>query len=209
MKKTTGWKRGFTLIELLVVIAIIGILAAIIIPSIRGALRTATKTRAQRQVQDLDGALKRYFAEYGRMPISADLMRAKTDLHYNEAKEQSGVIEVLINAEGVSANLNPKRIVFLDLDPKDFGVKTVPEMLIQLKSKGYRDPWGNPYGLLLDVNFDDAVTGSWTLSLGKTSVQIANLRVKTAVYSLGDPEDEEAGKYPPTGKSPFPPFKTW
>ena len=209
MKTTTDWKRGFTLIELLVVIAIIGILAAIIIPSIRGALRTATKTRAQRQVQDLDGALKRYFAEYGRMPISADLMRAKTDLHYNEAKEQSGVIEVLINAEGVSANLNPKRIVFLDLDPKDFGVKTVPEMLIQLKSKGYRDPWGNPYGLLLDVNFDDAVTGSWTLSLGKTSVQIANLRVKTAVYSLGDPEDEEAGKYPPAGKSPFPPFKTW
>lgn len=53
MKKSTGWKRGFTLIELLVVIAIIGLLAAIIIPSIRGALRTATKTRAQRQIQDL------------------------------------------------------------------------------------------------------------------------------------------------------------
>ena len=52
MKKTTGWQRGFTLIELLVVIAIIGILAVIIIPSIRGALRSATKTRAQRQVQE-------------------------------------------------------------------------------------------------------------------------------------------------------------
>ncbi|MGD9613610.1 MAG: type II secretion system protein [Kiritimatiellia bacterium] len=209
MKNTTVWKRGFTLIELLVVIAIIGILAAIIIPSIRGALRTATKTRAQRQVQDLDGALKRYFAEYGRMPISADLMRAKTDLHYSEAKDQAGVIEVLINAEGIDANLNPKHIAFLDLDPKDFGVKTVPEMLVELKSDGYRDPWGNPYGLLLDVNFDDAITGSWTLSLGKTSVQIANLRVKTGVYSLGDPEDEAAGKYLPTGSNPFPPFKTW
>ena len=122
MKKTTGWQRGFTLIELLVVIAIIGILAVIIIPSIRGALRSATKTRAQRQVQDLDVALKRYFSEYGRMPVSADLMRAKSDLHYNEAKEQSGVIEVLINADGIDVNLNPRKITFLDLDPKDFGV---------------------------------------------------------------------------------------
>ena len=169
MKKTTGWQRrlaprnaGFTLIELLVVIAIIGILAMIIIPSIRGALRTATKTRAQRQVQDLDTALKRYFSEYGRMPISADLMRAKSDLHYKEAQEQSGVLEVLINAEGIDVALNPKKIVFLDLDPKDFGVKTVAEMLVELKSEGYKDPWGNPYGIFMDVNFDDTITGAWS-----------------------------------------------
>ena len=209
MKKTTGWQRGFTLIELLVVIAIIGILAVIIIPSIHGALRSATKTRAQRQVQDLDVALKRYFSEYGRMPVSADLMRAKSDLHYNEAKEQSGVIEVLINADGIDVNLNPRKITFLDLDPKDFGVKTVAEMLLKLKSDGYKDPWGNPYGIFMDVNFDDAIKGSWSLNLGGTTVQISDLKVKTAVYSLGDPEDEEAGKYPPQGNMPFPPFKTW
>ena len=209
MKKTTGWQRGFTLIELLVVIAIIGILAVIIIPSIRGALRSATKTRAQRQVQDLDTALKRYFSEYGRMPVSADLMRAKSDLHYNEAKEQSGVIEVLINADGIDVNLNPKKITFLDLDPKDFGVKTVAEMLLKLKSGGYKDPWGNLYGIFMDVNFDDAIKGSWSLNLGGTTVQISDLKVKTAVYSLGDPEDEEAGKFPPQGNMPFPPFKTW
>lgn len=209
MKKTTGWKRGFTLIELLVVIAIIGLLAAIIIPSIRGALRTATKTKAQRQVQDLDGALKRYFAEYGRMPISADLMRARTDLHYNEAREQSGVVEILINAEGINTNLNPKGIAFLDLDPKDFGVKTVAEMISRLRGNGYRDPWGNLYGILMDVNFDDTITGSWALNLGRTTAQISNLRQKTAIYSLGDPEDEKAGKYPPSGNNPFPPFKTW
>ena len=59
MKKTTGWQRGFTLIELLVVIAIIGILAVIIIPSIRGALKSAKKARTMSQIQDLDGALKR------------------------------------------------------------------------------------------------------------------------------------------------------
>lgn len=142
------------------------------------------------------------------MPIPADLMRAGTDLFYNEADKQAGVIEVLLNAEGIDPNLNPKGIVFLDLDPKDFGVRTVPEMLVELQ-KGYKDPWGNLYGLFMDVNFDDVITGSWSLGLGKTTVQVSNLRVKTAVYSLGDPEDEEAGKYPPTGTLPFPPFKTW
>lgn len=208
MKRTNGWQRGFTLIELLVVIAIIGVLAAIIIPAIAGALRTATKTRAQGQVQDLDGALKRYFREYGRMPVSADLMRAKTDVHYNEAKDQAAVIEVLINAEGIPDNLNPRHIVFLDLDPASFGVRTVPEMLTALK-KGYKDPWGNLYGLFMDLNFDDQITGSWSLSLGKTTVQISNLRVKTAVYSLGDPKDEENRRYEPPQPLPFPPFKTW
>ena len=209
MKKTTGWQRGFTLIELLVVIAIIGILAVIIIPSIRGALRSATKTRAQRQVQDLDVALKRYFSEYGRMPVSADLMRAKSDLHYNEAKEQSGVIEVLINADGIDVNLNPRKITFLDLDPKDFGVRTVAEMLLKLKSDGYKKRGGNGDGRFMDVKFDEAIKRSWSLNLGGTTVQISDLKVKTAVYSLGDPEDEEAGKYPPQGNMPFPPFKTW
>ena len=208
MKKTTGRKRGFTLIELLVVIAIIGLLAAIVVPSIRGALRMATKSKAQRQVQDLDGALKRYFAEYGRMPISTELMRAGSDLHYSEAAQQSQVVEILINAEGIDAKLNPKGIVFLDLDPKDFGVKTVAQMLLELK-KGYKDPWGNLYGIFMDVNFDDTITGAWAINLGNTSAQVSNLRVKTAVYSLGDPEDEKAGKYPPAGNVPFPPFKTW
>ena len=69
MRKNDKSRTGFTLIELLVVITIIGLLAAILIPSINGAIKAAKRARAMSQIDALDGAIKRYFAEYGKMPV--------------------------------------------------------------------------------------------------------------------------------------------
>jgi len=52
-------QRGFTLIELLVVIAIIGVLAAILIPNILGAIKDARKTA---DVANLKELVKQYIA---------------------------------------------------------------------------------------------------------------------------------------------------
>ena len=59
MRRAHDRSRGFTLIELLVVISIIGLLAAILVPAIVGAVNSAKHSRAMRQVSDLDGAIKR------------------------------------------------------------------------------------------------------------------------------------------------------
>jgi prepilin-type N-terminal cleavage/methylation domain-containing protein len=191
MKSRRGLAAGFTLIELLVVITIIGLLAAIIVPSIKGALNSAKNARAMSQIKDLDGAVKRYFAEYGKMPVPPG-ENGGPDKLYTGA-DQAKVIEILINA---NTNQNPKQLVFLDLDPASFGEKTVQDMLTKLAGgMSYKDPWWpedkddqREYGILMDLNFDDKITGT----------PFGEIRAKVAVYSGGRKKDLTN-----------PPFKTW
>ena len=51
---------GFTLVELLVVMGVIGLLAAIIVPSVNVAFKAAKNAKAMGQVKDLQEACHRY-----------------------------------------------------------------------------------------------------------------------------------------------------
>ena len=95
-------RQGFTLIELLVVIGIIGLLAAIIVPALNGALGTATKARAMQMCRDLQGACQRYFAEYNRMPVPPSPKgprHGEKDVLYSE--DNKDVVDILILSEDV------------------------------------------------------------------------------------------------------------
>ena len=190
MKRQNGFRRGFTLIELLVVIAIIGLLAAILIPTINSALNSAKRARALGQIQDLDGAIKRFIAEYGVPPRPAGVPIGSADVEF-ESSSVGEILDILINNAEIDevARQNPKRIVFLDLDPASFGVKSVDEMLSALK-EGYPDPWGGRYNILLDLNMDDRI-----------NYQGLNIRAKVGVYSLGEPKKEFDRESTP--------YKTW
>lgn len=185
MRRMKTKQTGFTLIELLVVITIISLLAAILIPVIAGALSGGKRARAMSQIKDLDGALKRYFVEYGKMPLPAGQNGGPDQ--WITGVNQAAVIEILIAAK---TNYNHRQVVFLDLDPTSFGVPTTVQMLAALNAGDpYLDPWGNEYGLLLDVNFDDQIDNfnGWGV-----------IRAKTGVYSGGE-----------DGDVLNPPFKTW
>ena len=68
--------RGFTLLELMVVIVIIGVLAALIAPSVLSKVGQAKITAAQSDISSLMNALKMYKLDNGRYPSSDQGLQA-------------------------------------------------------------------------------------------------------------------------------------
>jgi general secretion pathway protein G len=64
-RKTQG---GFTLIEIMVVILILGLLATIVVQSLRGATDKAKRVKAQADLHELQTALDRYYLDSGFYP---------------------------------------------------------------------------------------------------------------------------------------------
>jgi len=66
-------KRGFTLVEIMIVVAIIALLAAIAIPNLLGARRTANEAAAKANVKTLATELETYAAGAGDGAYYADV----------------------------------------------------------------------------------------------------------------------------------------
>jgi general secretion pathway protein G len=61
---------GFTLIEIMVVILILGLLATIVVQSLRGAADKAKRTKAQADISEFKTALDRYYLDNGFYPTT-------------------------------------------------------------------------------------------------------------------------------------------
>ena len=65
MKSRRYNQDGFTLIEIMVVILILGLLATIVVQSLRGAANKAKNTKAQADLAEIKTALDRYYLDNG------------------------------------------------------------------------------------------------------------------------------------------------
>ena len=70
MFKRRSSEHGFTLIELMVVILILGLLATIVVQSLRGATDKAKRTKAMADLSELKTALDRYYIDNGSYPTT-------------------------------------------------------------------------------------------------------------------------------------------
>jgi prepilin-type N-terminal cleavage/methylation domain-containing protein len=171
-------RRGFTLIELLVVIAIIGILAAMLLPVLNHVKQQAYVRKARLEISDLVGAITRYDTAYSHYPTMQD--SGANDFTYAGGSpldnynftgapflgtgvwntNNSEVIAILMDLDkypttglptcNVGHIKNSQQTKFLNAqmvsDPTQPGVG--PDLV-------YRDPWGNPYIISMDLNYND------------------------------------------------------
>jgi general secretion pathway protein G len=70
MKNRRVNQDGFTLIEIMVVILILGLLATIVVQSLRGAADKAKRTKAMADVSEFKTALDRFYLDNGYYPTT-------------------------------------------------------------------------------------------------------------------------------------------
>ena len=144
--------RAFTLLELLVVLSIIGVLAAIATPVTGRVINQARKTECNQQISNLITAINGYQLEYGHIPINTGGGSESTILKTNNGNGRE-LIKCLIGEDNATFG-NPRGITFLEpkhTESQKGGWDSTAG------SEGLYDPWGNPFEILLDQDFDKSI----------------------------------------------------
>src|SRR5437764_10116241 len=143
-------KAAFTLMELLLVIVIIVILLGLAFPVFQGVLERAKKMQAKNDVTQIVTAVNAFYTEYGKYPLVTDdtPIANNSDLLYTLRAVALGA-NALVN--GVPA-INTRQIVFIS--PAEDTSQTNPKGKIGSTGQ-FCDPWGQPYKIAIDGNYDN------------------------------------------------------
>jgi type II secretory pathway pseudopilin PulG len=164
--------------ELLVVLAIIGILASLLLPATSRVRANLQIHKARFEMNALVSAISEYASVYSRYPVSDEAFKASSlwgedatyggvikgtqvwiagpaDFRTNNCEIMAVLLDLEFYADGTPTIneghvKNPKKRRFLDLDIRG-GTNALPGVGIDGM---YRDPWGSPYVVSIDLNGD-------------------------------------------------------
>ena len=163
LKKTNN--RGFTLVELLVVIAIIAVLAAISIPIGLRVYNSAKKTAAAAAMKQTVESVNAYYRGHNTLTYNISPSESGKSSADNpadgEAAEATAGYDAFIAALTGEGSGTQTRIKYLKLqDAKHADTEDVADGITRDSSNiahGMVDPWGNPYHLQIDADYDEAI----------------------------------------------------
>lgn len=169
--------RGFTLIELLTVIAVLGILAAIIIPTVGGARDSADRAATKAQFNQWAAAMELYRQEYGFYPDIA--IDGKVDAARFSA-ELTGQTLAGSSVRGTTTWGNRKGLSFYALSTGDLD-ETGSELV---------DAFGNrDIAVRVDTNRDGRIgsgdTGTWVAVDGAERTGLTPTTLPEAIPATG------------------------
>ncbi len=161
-------KQKFTLIELLTVIGVIGILAALLFPAVGKTLERARITQARNDLMTLVNAVKQYENTYGVLPVAiANANTSKADSLSNGVNRFGGKDFETDDYDKLTVALSQQKMKIgngTEYDPEtsaDDKIKYVNMRKLPLlqpgrefSTKGYVDPWGNRYVLLINAGYN-------------------------------------------------------
>jgi prepilin-type N-terminal cleavage/methylation domain-containing protein len=168
--------RAFTLIELLVVISIVAILMGLAFPVFQGVQNTAKKTQAKNDLVQIVTAVNAFYTEYGRYPTAAT-----TDAQaiVGGTGQTNGTLFNELRGVVANSTLNTRQVVFIS--PPDAKDQTNPRGGIKTTDGQFFDPFGKPYAVAMDADYDNQVANPYPTTAGAAP----SLRVGAIAWSLG------------------------
>jgi len=187
-------KKAFTLIELITVIAIILILMGLLFPAINSIRESARKAQAKNDISNIVTAVKAYYTEYGKYPQADPAPTTAADFTYGGTTvDNSHLFNVLraTGTQGMDQALNPRTVVFIEVptakDPSN------PKAGLGYNDGKYYDPWGTPYFIMIDFDYDNQLTNPYSSNAGWGKINTGVLAWSLGKDKSGGSGDKNAG----------------
>jgi prepilin-type N-terminal cleavage/methylation domain-containing protein len=206
--------NAFTLIELLVVIAIIAILIGLLFPAFKAVQNQARQAQAKNDLTQIVNAVNAFYTEYGKYPLptgtTSDFIFGPGGNSNPPSNSELFYTLRAVNAGTMNANnaANPRQIVFISppavktpTNPRSgIATQTATVSCFAVAVGDLVDPWGTPYNVEIDGNYDNQIT---TNPYGTNGAGPQPLTIGVIAWSLGSDWVRGTKTAPCTGDNTF------